>query len=343
MSAIERTGSRRQGRASIIAVFTSSAFRPSSRRTIGSGHRRHFAAAAFGSARLEFLGAEFPAGRTVSAFRLAPPERAIEFGASAQRRPETFHRLGRAALDGAFVVFADHVATIAHDLQPRNPVVDRRLGQTHAKLDQHALSDRRGSQARKAEDGEPLVLVLVTAKHPLDVDREPHERIRLGNNRQSAKPRTEQPRDDRADVEGWLPRQSGRPAFDDWTYRKPLPVSHAKPEPAAFAMDARGGPTEGRGDRRRRDIIEPERDQETHIPDRPRLRRGWPAKRLFRRLPKPQRRGPLADFLFVKPQIKRERRNPMAGARHSRQQDIDRGRLLGGAHEARRPFRRNWA
>src|SRR5208337_615768 len=155
------------------------------------------------------------------------------------------------------------------------------------------------------EDGEPLVLILVPAKHPLDVDREPHKWIHLGNNRQSAEPRTEQPRDDRADVEGWLPRQSGRPAFDDWTFRKPLPVSHAKPEPAAFAMDARGGPTEGRGDRRRRDIIEPERDQETHIPDRPRLRRGRPAKRLFCRLRKPQGRCSLADFLFLEPQIER--------------------------------------
>ena len=79
----------------------------------------------------------------------------------------------------AFVVFADHVTTIAHDLQPRNPVVDRQLGETHAKFYQHALSDRRGFQARKAEDGEPLVLILVPAKHPLDVDRKPHKRIRL--------------------------------------------------------------------------------------------------------------------------------------------------------------------
>src|SRR5271155_238443 len=126
---------------------------PSRRRTgsatssgaFSSGHRHHVAAAPFGLARLELLGLEFPAGPTVSAFRLAPPERAIEFGAFAQRRPDTFHRLSGAALDGFFVAFADHVATFAKDLQARNSIVDRRIGQAHAELDQHATCDRRSS------------------------------------------------------------------------------------------------------------------------------------------------------------------------------------------------------
>ena len=46
--------------------------------------------------------------------------------------------------------------------------------------------------------------------------------------------------------------------------------------------------------------------------DRPRVRRGRPAKRFFLKVSKPQRRGPLPDFRFIKPQIERERRNPVA-------------------------------
>src|SRR5271165_1736546 len=68
-----------------------------SSRAFSSGHRHHVAAAPFGLARLELLGLEFPAGPEVSAYRLAPPERAIEFGALAQRRPETFLRLSGTA------------------------------------------------------------------------------------------------------------------------------------------------------------------------------------------------------------------------------------------------------
>ena len=235
ISAIERIGSRREGRAS-----TSAAFRPSSCRRMGSGHRHHVAAAPFGFPRLEFLGVEFPAGPRLPPFALQYQNERLSsehvrnvaprrFIASAARRST--------ASSSYSLIMSRRSRTIC---RREIRLLTAELGQAHAELDQHALSDRRGSQARKAEDREPLVLFLVPAKRPFDLDRELHKRIDLGNNRQYAGPRTEQPGDDRADVEGRLPRQSGRTAFGDRAFRQPLPVSHAKPEPAAFAMDAGG-------------------------------------------------------------------------------------------------------
>ena len=61
-----------------------------SSRAFSSGHRHHAAAAPFGLAQLELLGLEFPAGPEVSAYRLAPPERAIEFGAWRNVAPRRF-------------------------------------------------------------------------------------------------------------------------------------------------------------------------------------------------------------------------------------------------------------
>ena len=104
----------------------------------------------------------FPADRAVE------PERTAEPHALPQGRAKPPHRLLGPTLNLFRIVFVRHVPALPNDLETRKTIVDGALGETHPEFGEHALGDRRRSQAGKAEDRESPVLLLVPAELPLD-------------------------------------------------------------------------------------------------------------------------------------------------------------------------------